>query len=52
MKDFAYVSSKLHTANFLLHIIKFKLSFILYENNIDAFKREKLWCDSTEYRDK
>lgn len=30
----------------LPHIIKFKLSFILYENNADTFNRKKLRCYS------
>lgn len=51
MKELAYVCSNLHTASSLLHIIKFKLSFILYENKADTYNREKRWCDSTENGD-
>lgn len=48
MKNTAYVSINLQKANSLLQIIKFELSFILYENNADTFHREKPWRDSFE----
>lgn len=45
MKELVNVNIILQTANSLLQIIKFKLSFILYENNVDTSNREKLWRD-------
>lgn len=46
MKEIAYGSINFQKT------IKFELSFILYENNVDNFNREKCCCDSIENRDK
>lgn len=43
MKELANVNISLQIAISLLQIIQFKLSFMLYENNVDTSNREKLW---------
>lgn len=45
MKEIAYGSINFKKA------IKFELSFIPYENNVDNFNTEKCCCDSIENRD-